>query len=171
MLYGGFLGEIEHGFTDCCFSWILFIFSSSSLFSFISEWTVIKTVRNTWPRSNGKYVQLLLLGVPQKKMNVRENGAGGLFIRIHKLQNCNVPQMTDPCSPVALISGTLKPEGDAPYIPKLSHTVYSPGLISPSSLTNTQLSNFIQVLFVKYGNFLRVRHCCDKLKSLSMIWH
>lgn len=89
----------------------------------------------------------------------------------NKLQNCNVPQMRVPCSPVALISGTLKPEGDAPYIPRLSHTVYSPGLISPPSLTHTQLSNFIQVLFVKYGNFLRVRHCCDKLKSLGMIWH
>ena len=153
--------EIEHGFLDGYFPLVLLIRSSSSLFFFISEWTVIRTVRTTWPRSNGKYVQLLLSGMPQEKMGVRKNGAGG---------HCNVPQMRVPCSPAALISGTLKAEGDASYLPKLSHTVYPPGLTSHPSLPMHYWAISFNPL-CQVWDFLRARHCCDKLKLLSVIWH
>lgn len=134
MLYGELFVR-QYDFIAYYFPEILLIFPLSSLFSFMSERIVTKTIKITSSRRDGKYLQLLFSRMHRKKIDVGDTGQGDcLFIRIHKLQNCNVPKRRFTCSFAALISGTPRAEGGSSCVPKLSHRVHPTGLVSPSLL-------------------------------------
>lgn len=154
MLYGELFVR-QYDFIDYYFPEILLIFPLSSLFSFISERIVTKTIKTTSSRRDGKYLQLLFSRMHQKKIDVGGYGARGLSV----YQNSQTPKSQCPREEIHMFiccSDLQYSEGRRRLFLHSQIVTQGPPYWArlPKLTTKALLSNFIQFLFLKYEIFL-----------------